>query len=93
MRFMIFALAAVVAAPVSAMTSFETREDCLQSLQRALFTSELAARVPEMYERNLAGAPPAAREHAEAALDAVKRRAQADIDYADAVLLICQSYD
>ena len=93
MRLAVFIFAAGFALPAVAQDSFATRSECLQILQRALFSAQLAEGAPGLEERRLAEAPPAAKEHSEAALDAIRRRSQANIDYADAVMLICQSYD
>lgn len=91
MRYLIFA--ALIASPASALDAFATRNGCLNVLQRALWSADLAHGAPADAERRLSEAPEAAAEHVEAALDAVRRRSQASIDYAEAVLLICQSYD
>lgn len=93
MRYAALLIVAALATPAAAQDSFATRSDCLQVLQQALSWAQHADRVPEFEAIRLAEAPPAAREHAEAALDAIKRRSQALVDYADAVLLICQSYE
>ena len=93
MRIAAFTFAATLAATASAQDSFETRSDCLAMLQRALFSAQLSEAAPRIAERRLEATPDAASSHVKAALDAVRRRAQADADYADALMLICQSYD
>ena len=87
------ALFIVPTGAADAQNRFSSRSECLQTLQRALFSAQHAEQSPEWMESALSEAPEAGREHADAALDAERRRAQAAIDYADALLLLCQSYD
>ena len=89
----IVTLTAALASNAQAQDSFESRTECLQVLQRALQFSQHAEARSKWIAEALSNAPISDKEHLEAAIDATQRRAQADIDYADAVMMICQSYD
>jgi predicted DNA-binding transcriptional regulator YafY len=72
---------------------FETREGCLRQLRFALADSGRADETATAIIRAMERAPITDRDALEAASHALRTRAQADIDYAEALLLICQSYD
>ena len=94
MRFTVFAISTCFALPASAfIDDFSTREGCLKALAGALQSSADVAGAKGFQGERLATAPDSAGEHVEAAIAALERRAQATADYADALLLLCQSYE
>lgn len=93
MRILAMMMVAMVAAPAVGQDTFATREGCLSELQSALGSAEVWRNMGPIIADDLASAPEGAKQHAADALDAFNRQAQGTIDYADALLLLCQSYD
>lgn len=93
MRIFAMMMVAMIATPAVGQDTFATREGCLSELQSALRSAEVWRNMRPIIAEDLASAPESAQLHADNALEAFERQAQATIDYADALLLLCQSYD
>lgn len=72
---------------------FSTRDGCLRELSDALRSAEYARRLPEQRGQRISAAPVNAPDAVAAAVDALEREGRAIIDFAEALMIICQSYE
>lgn len=94
MRIAVTVVAIIVAGQVAAqMPDFSTREMCLRELRGALEKAEVTPRYFEAMAAAVEESPATDTEAAARAADALRRESQARIDYADALLNVCQSYE